>query len=135
MTLLISYKNYYGAHVFFLPGAHSMLKPALHTGFRDFDLLFMECFDPAFLDNDLLFLAVLHLIVIRPLLIVRPHIFFFIQLEETAIFFIEALLQMFFFIVTCDFNLGISSLLLHLLLMFVIAILLSVIVLYYSNIM
>ena len=30
MTLLISYKNYYGAHVFFLPGAHSMLKPALY---------------------------------------------------------------------------------------------------------
>ena len=29
MTLLISYTNYYGAHVFFLPGAHSMLKPAL----------------------------------------------------------------------------------------------------------
>ena len=32
MTLLISYTNYYGAHVFFLPGAHSMLKPALHIG-------------------------------------------------------------------------------------------------------
>ena len=29
MTLLICYTNYYGAHVFFLPGAHSMLKPAL----------------------------------------------------------------------------------------------------------
>ena len=29
MTLLICYKNYYGAHVFFLPGAQSMLKPAL----------------------------------------------------------------------------------------------------------
>ena len=29
MTLLISYTNYYGAYVFFLPGAHSMLKPAL----------------------------------------------------------------------------------------------------------
>ena len=31
MTLLICYKNYYGAHVFFLPGAQSMLKPALNT--------------------------------------------------------------------------------------------------------
>ena len=30
MTLLICYKNYYGAHVFFLPGAHSMLKTALY---------------------------------------------------------------------------------------------------------
>ena len=29
MTLLICYKNYYGAHVFFLRGAQSMLKPAL----------------------------------------------------------------------------------------------------------
>ena len=30
MTLLIFYTSYYGAHVFFLPGAHSMLKPALY---------------------------------------------------------------------------------------------------------
>ena len=34
MTLLICYTNYYGTHVFFLPGAHIMLKPALLVGIK-----------------------------------------------------------------------------------------------------
>ena len=93
-----------------------------HRLFRDLDiLLFIKIFDPAFLDADLLFLAVLRLIVTRAFLVVRPFLLFF---EETDVFFTETLFHMFFFIIPRDFNMGTFDFLLHLLFTFVLTILL-----------
>ena len=95
-----------------------------HRLFLDFGLLLFERFDTAFIDIDLLFIAVLRLIVPRTLLIVRP--FLLTHFVEMAVFFTGALLQLFFFVIQREFDLDtLYDVLLHLLFMLVIAILLS----------
>ena len=94
-----------------------------HRLFRDLDLLlFIKIFESAFLVADLLFSAVLRLIVTRAFLVVRPILLFF---EEMDVFFTETLLHMFFFSIPRDFNVGTFDVLLHLLFTFVFTILLG----------
>ena len=93
-----------------------------HRLFRDLDILFIKIFDPDFLDADLLFLAVLRLIVTRAFLVVRPILF--LHFDEMGVFFTETLLHIFFFIIPRDFNLGTFDVLLHLLFKFLLTILL-----------
>ena len=79
---------------------------------RLLDAILFFCTHPAFLDNDLLFLAVL--CIIEAFLIIRRPLFFK-EFEKTAVFLNEDLLHMFFLIVPRDFNIGTFEVFLHLL--------------------